>query len=456
MPDDEKDKPAPVPKHPLNASRGRSPMTRLLLLIVPAVVLVAAVVLLVVFTFNALPQNNAQVAAWSTPETGRENAPEPPGWENVRDDTYDLAKPYFTLLEKARNETLEDLRKNALVNFSYADVARKPWEFREKLLRVTGQVIDVRYVSLNHHRSEADFGGAKPPEKEAFQIEIVTLRDGSVIEKYFLHTRDFPLHLSPGDKVRFSGYFYSLYKGKIIEQKEGGKNAEVVAPLLVGKQVERTEPRQYSSELVKLPQELFTDIADRTPIGAKDEETVASAIDALKSVTGTSDLTYFDLCANPELYHGCIVKITGEVSKIEKADVPEALKKYRRVVLAIGKNTPFTRYAAAYLSPDVPRVQEMQIVMLRGVFIKTAEMEGGRDKHAYLPLMASNQAESITWAAEPAMNPWVRFILVAVIIFAALLMCVAAVIFLMVRKDRLTEMKHREALKKITDSLKKD
>jgi preprotein translocase subunit SecE len=132
------------------------------------------------------------------------------------------------------------------------------------------------------------------------------------------------------------------------------------------------------------------------------------------------------------------------------------MKKYRRVVLTVGKDTPFARYAAAYLPPDVPEVKEMQVVTLRGVFIKTAEMEGGRDKLAYLPLIASNEAESVTWAKTPEMNRWLRFLLVGVIVFAALLMLVAAVIFYMVRKDKAAELKHRQALRDITSKLKEN
>jgi len=425
-----------------------------ILAFVVLVLLVAGVILVVIFTFKSIPGSNEQIAAWST-SGARQKMAEPPGWETVLDDTRILRKPYFHLLSQTDATTAEQMQSTAAVDFAFTDLVVRPQQFRGKLLRVEGQVIDVRPVYPERDPSELEGAQTEQlPPFSIYQMEIVRLKDGSVAEKYFLHAIAFPEHLSPGDKVVFRGYFYNLYKGKEVMQKEGVK-AVVVAPLLVGRMIEPSGGKQYARE--SIPADLLAGVEDHTEIAKSDETAILTAVEALKSVKGASDVTYFDLCAAPEKFRGCVVRITGEVSRIEtleNKDVPNDMKKYRRVVLTVGKDTPFARYAAAYLPPDVPEVKEMQVVTLRGVFIKTAEMEGGRDKLAYLPLIASNEAESVTWAKTPEMNRWLRFLLVGVIVFAALLMLVAAVIFYMVRKDKAAELKHRQALRDITSKLK--
>jgi hypothetical protein len=281
----------------------------------------------------------------------------------------------------------------------------------------------------------------------------VKLVNGNVTEKYFLHTISFPEHLTPGDKVIFCGYFYSLYKGKEIPLKEGG-TALVVAPLLVGRMI---EPAGAERAREAIPADILSGMTDRAEMTTGEESAVPAALDAMKSVNGVSDATYFDLYAAPEKYRGCVVRLSGEVSRVdalENMDVPEGLKKYRRIILTIGKDTPFTRYAAAYLSPDVPELKQMQVVTLRGVFIKDAQMEGGRDKTAVLPLIASSEAESVGWAKTPEMNPWLRFLLAGIIIFAAVAMVVAVVLFHMIRKDKRAELKHHQVLRDITSKMK--
>jgi len=456
MQTDDTDKSPAPPGPPLKGGASASQFLRSLRFIAPVLALFIGIIVVVIFTFRSLPGGNAEIAAWRV-QPRPQKAAEPAGWETVLDGTNIVRKPYFQLVMRTNATPAAEMQKAAAAGFAFTDLVEKPREFRGKPLRVEGRVIDVRPAYPVRDPKELESGQAEQiPPFSIYQVEIVKMSDSSVVEKYFLHATLFPSHLSPGDNVVFCGYFYNLYKGKEIVQKDGTR-AVVVAPLLVGRMIEPPEGRQYALESV--PADLFAGIADNTEISKSDEAAIPKALDALKSVKGTSDVTYFDLLAAPDKFRGCVVRITGEVSRVEtleNQDVPNDLKKYRRVVLAVGKDTPFARYAAAYLPPDMPEVKEMQVVTLRGVFIKTAEMAGGRDKTAYLPLIAGGEAESITWAKSQEINPWIRFLLVGIIIFAALFMVVAAVIFYMARKDRATELKHREALRKITSKLKEN
>ncbi len=373
MPDNTPDNSPAVPGR--KARPLHRPHAPLLRLVVPAMILAVLVLLMVVITLGPPPQNGEQAAAWSTETAADEKRPEPPGYEKVLDDTRILRRPYFTLLRGAREKTARELYEEAEDGFDFGNLVLNPWKYRGRLLRVEGRVIDVRAVIPQPDPSEQEGVPAREVESVdlVYQTEIVKMANGGVTEKYFLHTEDFPCHLSPGDGVRFAGYFYNRYKGKEIELAEGGR-AVVVAPLLVGGRVEHAEKREYSRELVKV--EIRGSPRDRTKISKEDEETIAAAVEAMKSVDGASDLSYFDMAVNPAGerygYRGCVVRISGEVSRIESLedeDVPETLKKYRRIVLTLNKDTPFARYAAAYVSPDVGEIRETQVVTLRGVFI---------------------------------------------------------------------------------------
>jgi hypothetical protein len=453
MPDNDPDNSSAVPGH--KARPLRRPHAPLLRLVVPAVVLAALVLLMVVITLGSPPRNGEQAAAWSTETPAGEKRPEPPGYEKVLDDTRILRRPYFALLRQAREKTARELHEEAEDGFDFGDLVLNPPKYRGRLLRVEGRVIDVRAVILQPDPSEQEGLPAREVESVdlVYQTEIVKMVNGGVTEKYFLHTEDFPCHLSPGDGVRFAGYFYNRYKGKEIELAEGGR-AVVVAPLLVGGRVERAEKREYSRELVKV--EIRGSPRDRTKISKEDEETIAAAVEAMKSVDGASDLSYFDMAVNPAGerygYRGCVVRISGEVSRIESLedeDVPETLKKYRRIVLTLNKDTPFARYAAAYVSPDVGEIREMQVVTLRGIFIKSARMKGGRDRVVDLPLAACGEAESIAWPETGEVDPWLRTLFIGVIIIAAAATCAAALIFYMALRDRRKRAERAKGLRDI-------
>ncbi len=105
-----------------------------------------------------------------------------------------------------------------------------------------------------------------------------------------------------------------------------------------------------------------------------------------------TDLTYFDMMVKPKgmprprrPHH----RRSIAHQPLKDENVPADMKDYKRIILTIDKDTPFTRYAAAYLPPEMAKqVKEMQVVTLRGVFAKVAQVKGGRDKTANLPLIA--------------------------------------------------------------------
>ena len=453
MPEDNKDKPsAPSPGE---RSARKAFFPRVVFLVAPVVLLAGFLVLLAIFSFQALPAANERIAAWTTSGAGRRKTAEPEGWEKVVDDARIVRMPYFGLLDDVKKANTEEPRKAATSDFAFSGLALNPAKFRGKLLKVRGQVIDVSPVYPERDPAEWEGVPAEQlPSYNIYQIEIVKMKGGNVEEKYFLHAIGFPRRLSPGEEVEFLGYFYGLYKGKEIELRDGGK-AVVVAPLLVGRML---EPAAQEEKLVAVPLDLLAGVEDRTEISKPDEEAMPAVLEAMKSAQGVSDLTYFDMCANPEEYRGCVVSIRGEVARLEpleKEDVFAGVKKYRRVILAIDKETPFTRCAAVYLSPDAPELKVGEVATFRGVFIKVAEMRGGRFKTDYLPLMASGEADTIVQAKKPEMNQWMKFLFVGTLIFVLIALFVATLLFTMIRRDRLKELQHHQALREITEKLKK-
>ena len=426
-------------------------------LIIPGVVLAVLVLLMVVLTFRWLPDDGEGAAVWSTEGGQTPKGPEPPGYEKVIDDTRIVRRPYFRLLRLARKKTEEELYESALADFPFEDLANNPQKYRGALLRVKGRVLDVRPLIPEPDPSEQESLPAQGLDVPGvvYQTEIVTLVNGGVTAKYFLHTEEFPRRLSPGDEVAFAGYFYNRYKGKQVELKEGGR-AVVVAPLLLGRSVRHIGGKGYSPEPVRV--DLHREFKDRTKISEEDKEAVLAAVEAMKSVQGASDLSYFDMAVNPVgeagNFSGCVVRISGEVSRIESLrneNVPEALKKYRRITLTINKDTPFTRYAAVYVSPDVGEIQQMQVVTLRGIFIKSVRMDGGLYREMDLPLVAGADAESIAWPETGGMDGGLRTLLVGVVIIAATAMCAAGVIFYMTHRDRRKRLERTRALRDIMD-----
>lgn len=409
-------------------------------LIIPGAVLAMLVVLMVALTLDSLPDGDDAVAVWTVGPGGK--GAEPAGYEGVVDDTRVVRRPYFLLLRRAREKTGDELAAGA--DFDFKDLALNPWKYRGKPLRVEGKVVDVRPVVPE--TAEDETGGGMETPKVVYQTEIVTLVNGGVTEKYFLHTEEFPRHLSPGDAVRFAGYFYNRYKGKQIELAEGGV-AVVVAPLLVGRSVEPVEKKEYSRELVRV--NIAGDLRDRTGISKEDNEAIPAAAEAMKSAEGVSDLSYFDMVVNPEGYgfRGCVVRLSGQVASVESPE-DKALKGFRRVVLKIGGETPFARYAAAYVAPGAVGMQEMQVVTLRGVFIKSLRMEGGRFRETDVPLMASVEAESASWPEAKEMDSWLRTLLVGVVVLAAAGLTAAGVIFYMTQRDRRVRAERERALRK--------
>lgn len=418
-----------------------SSKTKIITLLIPAIVLAALVVLLVVLS---LPSKPAALVGWS------ENIPV----------QFSLHKSYFELADRAEQSTNEQMNKQAISDFSFEDLAQHPKNYTGKILSVKGQVIDVQAITANPDL--ADWPGverSKLPERDVYQTQIAVLENGAVQKMYFLHSLSFPAHLSPGDEVSFCGYFYGNYEGKIVEQKSGAR-AHVAWPLLVGKAIEPV--KKLEEPIATLGIDLLKGITDRTPINERDNAAIRVSIqsaDAYKAVS-VSDLTYFDMMVKPDVCRDRVVRITGEVSRIEPLkdeNVPADMKDYKRIVLTIDKDTSFTRYAAAYLRPDAAKeIKEMQVVTLRGPFIKVAELKGGRDKTADIPLIACVAAESVTWPKTQQMYPWLRLALVWLIVCAAVTVLVVGVIFIMVRLDKTKELEHHKQLSDIVSKVKKE
>jgi phage-related holin len=69
--------------------------------------------------------------------------------------------------------------------------------------------------------------------------------------------------------------------------------------------------------------------------------------------------------------------------------------------------------------------------------------------------MASGEADTIVQAKKPEMNPWMKFLFAGTLIFVLIALFVATLLFTMIRRDRLKELQHHQALREITEKLKK-
>jgi len=404
-----------------------------------AVMLVVAVALVIILSRVEGPRSQPgdSALAWTAPppEGLQKN---PPGYEDVVDDVPVVYAPYFELLKKAADSPVDALFDGARSDYTFADLALRPQEFRGALFLVKGRVLTLEPHYLQ--RGETELHAGSPGEifspSIVYQTELVVMKGDSVAEKYFLHTLSPPEHIAPGDEVVFAGYFYGRYTGKILELRTSEEGVEelgrVVAPLLVGGAFRPVSPRDAEGGR-PVPGLSFTDVADG------DEDISAPAVSAAAKALGElspkqrgellgAAPTYFDLENEPKKYRGYLVKIRGEVLSVEKAgEEGSGLADFRRLILAVNRDETFQHFYAVCLAPSAPEVEKGGSIELAGVFTETIKVKGARLAAIKIPLVVAVDFSTVAGPPRESATSTYFFILLVVLVILA---AVAVILFL--------------------------